>query len=118
MQDPTHSLLAVVGTEAGDEFHVKIGDPIHDQLRDLVLAPLERDLQVIVPLEGCGLAEEVTEWSHVFCLDETLGNLVDKPEPSTYLSVGLIPSLVILNPVNSTISFANSNFSGEKTIPF
>jgi hypothetical protein len=37
---------------------------------------------------------------------------------STYLSVGLIPSMVILNPANSTVSSANSNFSGENTIPF
>ncbi len=35
-----------------------------------------------------------------------------------YLSVGLIPSMVMLNPANSTDSLANSNFSGENTIPF
>ena len=57
LQDPTHSLLAVVVTEAGDKLHVQGGNTIHDQLGDLVLAALERDLQVIIPLEGCGLDE-------------------------------------------------------------
>ena len=37
---------------------------------------------------------------------------------SMYLAVGLIPSLVISKPANSTVSLAKANFSGEKTIPF
>lgn len=37
---------------------------------------------------------------------------------SMYLSVGLIPSEVMTNPANSTVSLAKLNFSGENTIPF
>ena len=86
LQDPTHPLLAVVRTEASDKLHVKGGGPISDQLRDLVLAPPERALQVVVPLEGCGLAQLVTEWSHVFCLNEVVGNLIDETEPTANLA--------------------------------
>ena len=56
LQDPTHPLLAVVRTEASDKLYAIGGGPISDQLRDLVLAPPEHALQVVVPLEGCGLA--------------------------------------------------------------
>jgi hypothetical protein len=45
----------------------------------------------------------------------SVGEFVTAP---TYLSVGLIPFVVILNPANYTVSLANSNFSGENTIPF
>ena len=71
----------------------------------------------------------MTEWSHVFCFDETVGNLIDETEPTANLAnVGrsgeipnglhvlvrrLDPPMVILKPANFTISLANWNFSGE-----
>jgi hypothetical protein len=37
---------------------------------------------------------------------------------SMYMSVGLIPSMVISKPANSTVTLAIMNLSGENTISF
>jgi hypothetical protein len=83
---PAHPLLAVVGTKAGDQVHVKGGDPLHNELYDPVLAQPERGLHGLVPHKWLGLAEKVSEWCHGFCLDETVGHLINQPEPASHLT--------------------------------
>ena len=61
LQDPPHTHLAVVRAEACDEVHIKGGHPVLDQLDDHLLALVEGILQVIIPLEGSSLAQQVAE---------------------------------------------------------
>ena len=86
LENPAHPLFAVVWTEASDELHIKRGNPVSDQLGDLLLALSECDLQVLIPLERCGLAQQVTEWCHVVCLDKSVSYLVYETKPTAHIT--------------------------------